>query len=286
MNDSNQFSNTSTLRNETLQRGVTNGDTPISKMFAYDGNNVTFAKKGNLVMVNATQMAKPFGDSKRAKNWLALKSTDEFLAVLSEGRNLPSSDLVRVTYGNNGTTWMHEDVAIEFARWLSPAFAIWCNDRIKELLTIGITATPQTIDTILADPDNAIRLLTALKEERQQRQLAESKAALLEEVTKEQAPKVAFADAITGSDTNITVRNLAKLLCQNGYQTGEKRLYEWLRANHYVTCDNKPMQRYVEQGIFFIAEGTHSENGVMKAHMTTKITPKGQQYFINKFIHN
>jgi len=284
MNDSNQFSNASTLRNETLQRGVTNGDTPISKMFAYDGNNVTFAKKGNLVMVNATQMAKPFGDSKRAKNWLALKSTDEFLAVLSEGRNLPSSDLVRVTYGNNGTTWMHEDVAIEFARWLSPAFAIWCNDRIKELLTIGITATPQTIDTILADPDNAIRLLTALKEERQQRQLAESKAALLEEVTKEQAPKVAFADAITGSDTNITVRNLAKLLCQNGYQTGEKRLYEWLRANHYVTCDNKPMQRYVEQGIFFIAEGTHSENGVMKAHMTTKVTPKGQQYFINKFV--
>ena len=197
-----------------------------------------------------------------------------------------ATDLLRVVNGDKGATWMHEDVAIEFARWLSPAFAIWCNDRIKELLTIGITATPQTIDTILADPDNAIRLLTALKEERQQRQLAESKAALLEEVTKEQAPKVAFADAITGSDTNITVRNLAKLLCQNGYQTGEKRLYEWLRANHYVTCDNKPMQRYVEQGIFFIAEGTHSENGVMKAHMTTKITPKGQQYFINKFIHN
>ena len=241
-------------------------DSVVSRVFAYEGANVTFAKKGNLVMVNATQMAKPFG--KLTKDWLRTNQCKEFLSVLSERRKILSSDLVKVTYGNGGTTWMHEDVAIEFARWLSPAFAIWCNDRIKELLTIGITATPQTIDSILADPDNAIRLLTALKEERQQRQLAESKAALLEEVTKEQAPKVAFADAVIGSDTNITIRNLAKLLRQNGYETGEKRLYEYLRKNGYVTVDNKPMQRYVEQGIFFLAEGTHSENGAMKAHMT------------------
>ena len=259
-------------------------DSVVSRVFAYEGANVTFAKKGNLVMVNATQMAKPFG--KLTKDWLRTNQCKEFLTVLSEGRKILSSDLVKVTYGNNGATWMHEDVAIEFARWLSPAFAIWCNDRIKELLTIGITATPQTIDSILADPDNAIRLLTTLKEERQQRQIAESKAALLEEVTKEQAPKVAFADAIIGSDTNITIRNLAKLLRQNGYETGEKRLYEWLRKNGYITLDNKPMQRYVEQGIFFIAEGTHSENGVMKAHMTTKVTQKGVNYFFNKFIHN
>jgi len=258
-------------------------DSVVSRVFAYEGANVTFAKKGNLVMVNATQMAKPFG--KLTKDWLRTNQCKEFLSVLSERRKILSSDLVKVTYGNGGTTWMHEDVAIEFARWLSPAFAIWCNDRIKELLTIGITATPQTIDSILADPDNAIRLLTALKEERQQRQLAESKAALLEEVTKEQAPKVAFADAVIGSDTNITIRNLAKLLRQNGYETGEKRLYEYLRKNGYVTVDNKPMQRYVEQGIFFLAEGTHSENGVMKAHMTLKVTQKGVSYFINKFIN-
>ena len=284
MSESIQFPNVSTPRSETLRRdAVAKCETPISKMFAYDGNNVTFAKKGNLVMVNATQMAKPFG--KQPSDWTRQKSSKDFIDALCIARRIPRpSDLLKVTNGDNGGTWMHEDVAIEFARWLSPQFAIWCNDRIKELLTIGITATPQTIDSILADPDNAIRLLTALKEERQQRQLAESKAALLEEVTKEQAPKVAFADAITGSDTNITVRNLAKILRQNGYDTGERRLYEYLRTNHYVTCDNKPMQRYIEQGLFFIAEGTHSENGVMKTHLTTKVTPKGQQYFINKFI--
>lgn len=261
----------------------------VSKVFAYNGANVTFARKDNITMVNATQMAKPFGDSKRAKNWLGLKSTDEFLAVLSEGRNLPSSELVKVTYGNNGATWMHEDVALEFARWLSPAFAIWCNDRIKELLRYGITATEATIDSIIADPDNGIKLLQALKEERQQRQLAESKAALLEEVTREQAPKVAFADAITGSESNILIRDLAKLIQQNGYNIGEKRLYERLRNNGYLCTSgqnyNKPMQRYVERGLFFIKEGTHSENGVLKSNFTTMVTQKGSFYFINKFLN-
>lgn len=168
--------------------------------------------------------------------------------------------------------------AKQFKHWVT-------SEVLPSIRKHGAYMTDTTIESIIANPDNGIKLLQALKEERQQRQLAESKAALLEEVTRVQAPKVAFADAITGSETNITIRNLAKLLCQNGYETGEKRLYEWLRSNHYVTTDNKPMQRYVEQGLFFIAEGTHSENGVMKAHMTTKVTPKGQQYFINKFIN-
>lgn len=152
----------------------------------------------------------------------------------------------------------------------------------------GAYATSETIDSIIADPDNGIRLLTALKEERQQRKLAEDKAALLEEVTRVQAPKVAFAEAITGSQTNILIRDLAKLIQQNGYNIGEKRLYQWLRENGYL-CSfgqnyNKPMQRYVEQGLFFIKEGAHTENGVLTSNLTTMVTGKGQQYFINKFI--
>lgn len=169
--------------------------------------------------------------------------------------------------------------AKQFKHWVT-------SEVLPSIRKHGAYMTETTIDSIIADPDNGIRLLMALKEEREQRKLAESKAALLEEVTKEQAPKVIFADAITGSDTNITIRNLAKLICQNGFETGEKRLYDWMRVNHYLTLDNRPMQRYVEQGLFFISEGTHSENGVMKTHLTTKVTPKGQQYFINKFIHN
>lgn len=169
--------------------------------------------------------------------------------------------------------------AKKFKRWIT-------SEVLPSIRKHGAYATEETIDSIIANPDNGIKLLMALKEERQQRQLAESKAALLEEVTKEQAPKVVFADAVTGSNTNILIRDLAKLICQNGYEIGEVRLFQWLRDNHYLTLDNKPMQRYVEQGIFFLTEGTHSEKGVMKTHMTTKVTPKGQQYFINKFIDN
>ena len=114
----------------------------------------------------------------------------------------------------------------------------------------------------------------ALENEQQKQQL------------EDQRPKVVFADAIIGSQTNILIRDLAKLIQQNGYEIGEKRLYLWLREKKYLTLDNMPMQRYVEMGLFFVNEGTHSENGVMKSHFTTKVTPKGQQYFINKFIHN
>ena len=109
-------------------------------------------------MVNATQMAKPFG--KQPIFWLNNQSTKEFLAQLSELRNLSSADLVRVTKGGNDKklqgTWMHEDVALEFARWLSPAFAIWCNDRIKELLLTGTASTGTSTDSYTCAEESPI----------------------------------------------------------------------------------------------------------------------------------
>lgn len=172
--------------------------------------------------------------------------------------------------------------ARQFKHWVT-------SEVLPSIRRHGAYATEATIDSIIADPDNGIRLLQALKDEREQRRLAESKANLLEVVTREQAPKVAFAEAITGSKTNILIRDLAKLIQQNGYNIGEKRLYQWLRDNGYLCTSgqnyNKPMQRYIEQGIFFLKEGSHSENGVLHANFTTMVTGKGQQYFINKFVH-
>lgn len=171
--------------------------------------------------------------------------------------------------------------AKKFKHWIT-------SEVLPSIRKHGIYATETTIDSIIADPDNAIRLLTALKEERQQRELAESKAALLEEVTKEQAPKVAFADAVLSSPDSILVGELAKILCQNGYQTGEIRLYEQLRREGYLCSAgsdyNMPMQRYLEMGLFEVTKGTRSGNGgVQHTTRTTKVTPKGQMYFINKF---
>lgn len=262
-------------------------ENPVSKVFAYNGSSVTFAKKGNLVMVNATQMAKSFG--KRPTFWLSNQSTKEFLSELSGVRNLTPSDLVRVTNGDNGGTWMHEDVALEFARWLSPAFAIWCNDRIKELLTIGMTATQPTLEAMLNNPDLVIGLATQLKQQREENARLESEAKQQAEQLEEQRPKVAFADAVLSSPDSILIGELAKILCQRGYKTGEIRLYEQLRNEGYL-CSygsdyNLPMQRFLEMGLFEVTKGTRSGNGgVMHTTRTTKVTPKGQQYFINKFL--
>lgn len=106
--------------------------------FDYNGHGITFSSGPKYFMLNATKMSKPFG--KRPVDWLNLSSTKEFLAAISNVRKSNICELVITKQGssvNGGGTWFHEDVAIEFARWLSPVFAIWCNDRIKELLTMG-----------------------------------------------------------------------------------------------------------------------------------------------------
>lgn len=205
-----------------------------SKTFIYEGSPVTF-QIGEATMVNATEMAKPFG--KQPVFWLNNQYTKGFLKELAELRNLSSADLVRVIKGGNDKnaqgTWFHEDVALEFARWLSPQFAIWCNDRIKELMKYGVTATPQTIDSVLADPDNAIRLLTALKEERKALKAANKQIAVLEdqkkayhsenrrllklkdrqdEIMREQAPLVEYAQNVLDSYDTFTSTQIAKEL--------------------------------------------------------------------------
>lgn len=209
-----------------------------NKVFNYNGASITF-QTGEATMVNATEMAKPFGESKRAKNWLALQSTQEFLTVLSKGRNLPLADLVQVTKGgNNPGTWMYEDVALEFARWLSPQFAIWCNDRIKELMRHGVTATPAAIENILADPANAILMLQALQEERQRNASLSEKnhvyksensrllrlTANQQSQLEAQAPKVEYADNVLSSESTYTTTQIAKELGMSA-QSLNKMLY-------------------------------------------------------------
>lgn len=110
--------------------------------YNYNNFDITFSGE-NDVMVNATEMAKVFG--KTVKDWMRLEGTKEFIDVLSIKKDIPISEkadklghicpsLIRTTEGRNGSTWFHKYLAIEFARWLSPEFAIWCNDRIFEII--------------------------------------------------------------------------------------------------------------------------------------------------------
>ena len=185
-----------------------------NQIFQYNGSPISF-QKGDSVMVNATEMAKSFGKS--PKDFLKTEQTKRFIAALSEVKKILSSDLVRVIYGDNGGTWMHEDVAIEFARWLNPAFAIWCNDRIKELLTVGMTATQPTLEQMIDNPDLVIKLATELKQKREEvsrlqvySEQQQATIELQEEQLKESASKVAYHDKVLSSVSTYTVTQIAK----------------------------------------------------------------------------
>ena len=102
-------------------------------------------------------------------------------------------------------------------------------------------------------------------------------------------PKEIFADAVATSHTSILIGDLAKLICQNGVQIGQKRLFEWLRENNFLiksgTSRNMPKQRYVEQGLFEVKESNiQNPDGSVRITKTTKVTGKGQVYFVNKFL--
>lgn len=102
-------------------------------------------------------------------------------------------------------------------------------------------------------------------------------------------PKEVFADAVATSKHSILIGDLAKLICQNGYQIGQKRLFQWMRENGYLMTQgssyNRPKQRYVERGLFEIKESTvNNPDGSVRITITPKVTGKGQLYFINKFL--
>lgn len=120
--------------------------------------------------------------------------------------------------------------------------------------------------------------------------IANKTIATLEIENKEMKPKALFADAVASSKTSILIGQLAKILTQNGYQIGQNRLFEKLRNEGFLSSRkgadwNMPQQRFVEQGLFEIKESTHIDgNGVNVTTKTVKVTGKGQQYFINKFL--
>lgn len=142
-------------------------------------------------------------------------------------------------------------------------------------------------DELINNPDLLIQVASKLKEEKEARRIAEEQAEQRRLLLEEQKPKVVFADAVATSQTSILIRDLAKLLKQNGVDIGEKRIFKWLRENGYLIKQSKngntPTQKAMEQGLFEVKETsiTHG-NGIITTHFTSKVTGKGQIYFINK----
>ena len=147
----------------------------------------------------------------------------------------------------------------------------------------GAYMTDSTLEQALTSPDFLIKLATELKTEKEKRQALEVQA-------EENKPKVLFADAVSVSNTSILVGDLAKIIKQNGVNIGANRLFAWLRDNGYLikrkgSDYNMPTQYSMDLKLFEVKETviTHSD-GHTSISKTPKVTGKGQQYFVNKFL--
>ncbi|MCO6243986.1 phage antirepressor [Staphylococcus epidermidis] len=166
--------------------------------------------------------------------------------------------------------------AKRFKRWVT-------SEVLPAIRKHGLYATDNLIENTLNNPDYIINVLTEYKKEK------EHNLALKQQV-KENKPKVLFADSVAGSDNSILVGELAKLLKQNGVDVGQNRLFKWLRNNGYLIKKsgesyNLPTQKSMDLEILDIKKRViNNPDGSSKITRTPKVTGKGQQYFINKFL--
>ena len=215
----------------------------LTKLFSYDGNEVTFRNSEGVAYVNATQMAKSF--DKKPAEYLRLPSTRELLDACMGKSHTSESQFVITKMGsseNGGGTWLHETIALDFAQWLSVDFKLWCNDRIKELLSVGMTATPQAIEDMLSNPDMIIQMATQLKELRNKTQRQEAQLQTAQQYFNIVKPKAEYYDDVLTSNSQITINSIAmelgltaiklnKILKDKGvqYKQGDK----WLLRSNY-----------------------------------------------------
>lgn len=171
--------------------------------------------------------------------------------------------------------------AKRFKRWVT-------SEVLPSIRKHGAYLTPETLEQTMQDPDFLIGILNGLKEEQQKRRAAELAHQEAQSIIQQQRPKVLFAELIETSKSSILVRELAKLLKQNGVDFGEKRLFAWLRENGYLikrlgTDYNMPTQRSMDLGLFEIKETPiPRSSGITTINKTPKVTGKGQLYFLNK----
>lgn len=190
----------------------------------------------------------------------------------------PAIQKVKMTYINESNLYKtifqsRKEEAEQFTEWVT-------SEVLPAIRKTGAYLTDEKAYDITHNPQSLADLLMQAGEQLKQKEI----------IIQEMKPKALFADAVSSSKTSILIGQLAKILTQNGYQIGQNRLFEKLRSEGFLSSRkgadwNMPQQRYVEQGIFEIKESTHIDgNGVNITTKTVKVTGKGQQYFINKFL--
>jgi anti-repressor protein len=246
------------------------------QVFSYEGNEVrTVQRDGepwwvlkddcdNLELTSPHKVAERLDDDEKGRSLIPTLGGNQELTVVSE------SGLYNVILRSD------KPEAKKFKRWVT-------HEVLPTIRRHGEYVTPTKLEEMMNDPDAWIKVLTALKDERAAKERLQLEATHNE-------PKVIFADAVSVSDGAILIGELAKILKGNGIEIGQNRLFEKLRQDGYLikrqgTDYNAPTQRAMELGLFRVKETaiTHSD-GHVTISKTTKVTGKGQQYFINLFL--
>ena len=214
---------------------------------------------------------------KENRKSLSLKASGDLYPSLWEGKNDFSNKIVINEAGVYDLIFDSQlPKAHEFKHWVT-------SEVLPTIRKHGAYMTPQTIEKALLNPDTIINLATQLKREQEQRKQLQAE-------NEQMKPKALFADAVSTSNSSILIGQLAKILRQNGVNIGQNRLFAWMRKNGYLgtrgSNRNVPTQRSMELGLFKTKETVinHSD-GHTTVNITTKVTGKGQQYFINKFLN-
>jgi len=246
------------------------------QVFSYEGNQIRTARQGD----------ETFWVLKDVCDVLGLSDTNKVT------ERLDADDLTRIKLVSGGQTRemyaINEsglyDVILRSDKPEARKFKRWVTHEVlPSIRKHGAYMTPAKLEELMNDPDAWITVLTALKDER-----AAKEQLMLQAIADK--PKVVFADAVSVSEGTILIGELAKILKGNGIEIGQNRLFERLRQDGFLikrkgTDYNAPTQRAMELGLFRVKETaiTHSD-GHVTISKTTKVTGKGQQYFINLFL--
>ena len=246
------------------------------QVFSYEGNEVRTVQKGSDILWILKDVCGILGIEKYRDAATRLDD-DEREPVLMDtlgGRQ----EMIAVTESGLYSIILlsRKPEAKKFKRWVT-------HEVLPTIRKHGAYVTPAKLEELMNDPDSWIKVLTALKEERTAKERLQLEAT-------ENKPKVIFADAVSVSEGTILIGELAKILKGNGIEIGQNRLFEKLRQDGYLikrkgTDYNAPTQRAMDLGLFRVKETaiTHSD-GHVTISKTTKVTGKGQQYFINLFL--
>lgn len=226
--------------------------------------------------------------------WFCLKDVCNILELKNPtivAQRLEEDEVTKLDLGSlNGiTNFINESglysVILRSDKQEAKKFKKWVTSEVlPSIRKHGAYMTNDTLEKALTSPEFLIQLATNLKIEKEKNKMLTDKIEI-------DRPKVIFAEALAVSEKSILIGELSKILNQNGVEIGAKRLFEWLRSNNYLMAKgesyNQPSQKSMNLKLMEIKKTTiNNSDGSVRVTTTTKITPKGQEYFINKFLKN